>query len=281
MRFLSELVKINVLIPFVFYLSPLFFKMTRPANCLEISSLYTMLVLSMVLALSGCQSPDPEDATSVTAQSPAHTQPLRQITDDDGSFVTNISPTGAIESFRKGHSEISRAQLSAADVQDLSRLFAGWDELKSSTPPEHAAETICYGDKTVAVRSLDEAPELFKRASKSIHRLVVLRCSPDVPMATREDLEVGIAQFIDPKGAGHEHHVLAYLLNISKHDVRVYIPGFVGPNFAGGKGEPEGVPYETRVGARFGPGDFVCLRPGEAFSRVGENFPKSGAAFAY
>ena len=94
----------------------------------------------------------------------------------------------------------------------------------------------------------------------------------DVPPAAPGDLRVGIATAepgsAKPDALGAISAVLAYVLNISDHPVRVYVPGLVGPNLGAYKGTGQEVlTPDNRVGAAFGPADFVVLRPGDLIGR--------------
>lgn len=68
--------------------------------------------------------------------------------------------------------------------------------------------------------------------------------------------------------AGSESGALAYIMNVSDHPIRIYVPGFVGPNIGGTIGDNRPIQVmETHAQMLFGPGDFVVLRPREAFTR--------------
>jgi hypothetical protein len=100
-------------------------------------------------------------------------------------------------------------------------------------------------------------------------------------MATHQDIALAATRLMrNEQIQGKRCDILVYVLNTSDHPVRIYAPGFVGPVLSPPSNGPQGAKLETRVGARFGPGDFVPLRAGEAYSRVGKSYPK-GIVSAY
>ena len=75
-----------------------------------------------------------------------------------------------------------------------------------------------------------------------------------------------------PNGKGSTRAILAYIVNVSDHPVRVYVPGLDGPILGlpkrtDGKQNPAINPMNNRKGAQFGAGDFVALRPGDMIAR--------------
>lgn len=61
--------------------------------------------------------------------------------------------------------------------------------------------------------------------------------------------------------------MFAYVVNASDHPVRIYTPGFIGPNFAPGEKGREAVSLETAARRRGDKSDFVVLGSGEALAR--------------
>lgn len=119
-----------------------------------------------VLLLAGCNEKKPRPVAA------AATQPgLKSIDVREGIYParleihTTVSPTGLLRSVRtEGKSygpndapgsrervEVRQGQVTAAQMDELRRLFAGWEQLAGSYNgvPDGPEITVRYGDKTV------------------------------------------------------------------------------------------------------------------------------------
>jgi hypothetical protein len=191
--------------------------------------------------------------------------------------VITISPEGRVRRVEAGpglrEAAIAEGVLTDDQVQELATAFERWSELRPAyarEPEDPRTVSLTYGDQTVVAGPRSEAPQQFMTAWRAVTRAAVRQASPDVPMAKADDLRLGVIKFPPIEGAttrpgeAGRSGVLAFVMNKSDRAVRVYVPSFIGPIASDGREAIE----ENRVGAMFGPHDFVCLRPNEAFSRT-------------
>lgn len=186
-----------------------------------------------------------------------------------------ISPAGAVRITRRGDGQVSMGQLTNEQIMELARVFQNWDKLHPTYPvagDDARWQTVTYGTTKVEGCMTSGAPPEFVDGILAVLQFALRQASPDVPTATKDDLSIGVAWLGVPEQgemvAGTDKGALAYILNKSNHPVRIFVPAFVGPNKGGFIGDLRPVPVsETHAGSNFGPGDFIVLRPGEAFSR--------------
>jgi hypothetical protein len=100
-----------------------------------------------------------------------------------------------------------------------------------------------------------------------------------IPLATRDDIYVSYTML--PAGStttmgATKSRGVGFVCNVSDHHVRIFLPAFVGPRLKG----PGGEEVVVRLLPQFGVGDYIVLRPGEAYGRLIRP-PMDGEGFVY